>query len=134
MITITETYVDFNGTQRTEDFLFHFSQAELMEMEMSIEGGFSARVQRIINTNSRPELLKIMKEFVLDAYGIKSEDGRRFRKNADIRQSFVECPAYSKIFMRLATDAKAAADFINGVTPDDMPKPDAEPVAIPAAT
>lgn len=123
MIVLTETYTDFNGTQRTEEFRFHFNQAELMEMEMSTEGGFSARVQRIINANSQPELLGIMKTFVLDAFGIKSEDGRRFMKDADIRRGFMECPAYSKIFMRLATNAEAAAEFINGVTPDDMPKP-----------
>lgn len=123
MITITETYTDYNGTKRTEEFLFHFNKAELLEMEMTTEGGFSARVNRIINANSHSELVKIMKQFVLDAYGIKSDDGRRFMKSDEIRRSLVECPAYSQIFMRLATDDKAAADFINGVTPDDMPKP-----------
>lgn len=123
MIVITETYVDYDGKQRTEDFRFHFNQAELMEMEMSTEGGFSARVNRIINANSQNELFAIMKTFVLDAYGVKSDDGRRFMKDEDIRRSFMECPAYSKIFMRLATDSKAASEFINGVTPDDMPKP-----------
>lgn len=126
MIVYTETYTDFNGNQRTEDFRFHFSQAELMEMELSTEGGFSARVQRIINANSHPELLQLMKNFLLDAYGVKSEDGRRFRKNDEIRQEFLESPVYSKIFMRLTTGEKAAdeaAKFINGVTPEDMPKP-----------
>lgn len=129
MITLTETYTDWNGMQRTEEFRFHFSQAELMEMEMSTEGGFSARVNRIINANSQTELFQIMKTFVRDAFGVKSEDGRRFMKDEEIRRGFVECPAYSKIFMRLATDAKAAAEFVNGVTPEDMPKP----MAVPAA-
>lgn len=130
MITITETYTDWNGMQRTEEFRFHFSQAELMEMEMSTEGGFSARVNRIINANSQTELFQIMKTFVLDAFGVKSEDGRRFMKDAEIRRSFQECPAYSKIFMRLATNSDEAAKFINGVTPEDMPKP----MAVSAAT
>lgn len=123
MIVYTETYTDFNGNQRTEDFRFHFNKAELLEMEMTTEGGFSARVQRIINANSHSELVMIMKKFVLDAFGVKSDDGRRFMKDDDIRRSLVECPAYSQIFMRLASDDKAAAEFINGVTPDDMPKP-----------
>lgn len=132
MIVYTETYTDYDGTQRTEDFRFHFNQAELMEMELSTEGGFSARVNRIINANSHPELLQVMKTFVLDAYGVKSEDGRRFMKDADIRRAFVESPVYSKIFMRLTTGpnaAEEAAKFINGVTPDDMPKPMAAPAA-----
>ena len=133
MIKITKTYTDFNGKQRTEDFHFHFNQAELMEMEMSTEGGFSTRVQRIINANSHSELLQIMKKFVLDAFGVKSEDGRRFMKSDEIRRSFVECPAYSMIFMELATNTEAATEFINKVVPADMPKADA-PAAIPAAT
>lgn len=126
MIVYTETYPDYDGNQRTEEFRFHFSQAELMEMELSTEGGFSARVNRIINANSHPELLQVMKTFLLDAYGVKSEDGRRFKKNAEIRQAFLESPVYSRIFMRLTTGPNAAdeaAKFINGVTPDDMPKP-----------
>lgn len=126
MIVYTETYTDYDGNQRTEDFRFHFNQAELMEMEMTTEGGFSARVQRIINANSQTELFQVMKTFILDAYGVKSEDGRRFKKNADLRQEFLESPVYSKIFMRLTTGKNAAEEaskFINGVTPDDMPKP-----------
>lgn len=126
MIVYTETYTDYDGNQRTEDFRFHFNQAELMEMELSTEGGFSARVQRVINANSHPELLQVMKTFLLDAYGVKSEDGRRFMKDDEIRRAFVESPVYSKIFMRLTTGKEAAeeaAKFINGVTPEDMPKP-----------
>lgn len=132
MIVYTETYTDYNGNQRTEEFRFHFNQAELMEMELSTEGGFSARVNRIINANSHPELLQVMKTFVLDAYGVKSEDGRRFQKTDEIRQEFLESPVYSRIFMRLTTGPNAAdeaAKFINGVTPDDMPKPMAAPAA-----
>ena len=133
MLVYTETYTDYDGNQRTEDFRFHFSQAELLEMEMSTEGGFSARVNRIINANSQPELLQVMKTFILDAYGVKSEDGRRFKKNAEIRQEFLESPVYSRIFMRLTIGpnaAEEAAKFINGVTPDEMPKP----MAVPATT
>jgi hypothetical protein len=133
MIVYNETYIDYDGNQRTEEFRFHFSKAELLEMEMAIEGGFSARVNRIINANSHPELLKVMKTFILDAYGVKSEDGRRFKKSDEIRREFEESPVYSNIFMRLTTGkdaAKLAAEFVNGVTPDDMPKP----MAVPAAT
>lgn len=133
MLVYTETYPDYNGDQRTEDFRFHFSQAELLEMEMSTEGGFSARVNRIINANSKPELFQVMKTFILDAYGVKSEDGRRFRKTPELRQEFLESPVYSRILMRLTTGPNAAEEaskFINGVTPDEMPKP----MAVPAAT
>ena len=120
MTSKTITYKDWNGKDRTETFYFHFSQAELMEMEISQEGGFSERVKKIAAANNLPDMLKIWKNFVLDAYGVKSEDGRRFMKNEEIRQSFVECPAYSIIFMELATNTEAASNFINTVVPADM--------------
>ncbi len=120
MTSKTVTYKDWNGMDRTETFYFHFSQAELMEMEISQEGGFSERVKKIAAANKLPDMLKIWKNFVLDAYGIKSDDGRRFMKNEEIRQSFVECPAYSIIFMELATNTEAASNFINTVVPADM--------------
>ena len=120
MIHETITYKDWNGLERTENFYFHFTQAELMEMEMSTEGGFAERVQRMIDAKNTAELIKIIKKFVLDAYGVKSDDGRRFMKNDELRTAFVECPAYSEIFMKLATDSEAASKFVNGVVPADM--------------
>lgn len=132
MITYTENYTDYAGNKRTEEFHFHYNQAELMEMELETEGGFSARVNRIINANSHPELYRLIKQFILGAYGVKSEDGRRFMKSDEIRRSFEESPVYEILMMRMTTGPNAgdeAAKFINGITPDTMPKPMAEPAA-----
>lgn len=120
MIKKTITYVDFNDVQRTETFYFNYSQAELLEMEMSIDGGFVERVKRIIDAKDAPSLVKLWKKFVIDAYGVKSDDGRRFIKNDEVRAAFVECPAYSAIFMELATDDVAGAEFVKGVVPANM--------------
>lgn len=126
MLTITEIYNDYLGNQRTEEFNFHYNQAELMEMELETEGGFSARVQRIVNANSYPELYKVMKQFILGSYGVKSEDGRRFMKSPEISRSFEESPVYERLMMRMTTGpdaANEAAKFINGITPEGMAKP-----------
>ena len=122
MITKTVPYTDYNGQQVTEEFRFHFSEAELMEMQLSEHGGFNQRVQKIINAADQPALIKLVKEFVLDAYGVKSPDGKRFMKNEELRTAFLENPAYSKIFMELATDDVKAAEFVNGVVPEHMKK------------
>lgn len=124
MIKKTVTYKDYNDVERTEDFYFNFSKAELLEMELSTVGGFSERVKKIIDAKDQPSLIRLIKDFVLDAYGEKSADGKRFMKNDEIRTSFVENPAYSVIFMELATNADEAAKFVNGVAPADMPKVD----------
>lgn len=129
MLTITETYNDYLGNTRTEDFHFHYNQAELMEMELETEGGFSTRVQKIVNANSYPELYKLMKKFILGSYGVKSEDGRRFMKSPEISRSFEENPVFERLMMRMTTGpdaAKESAKFINGITPEGMAKPMAE--------
>ena len=120
MIKKTVTYIDYNGVERTESFYFHFSQAEILDMEMGTEGGFAERIQRIIDAKDQTSLLKVIKNFVLDAYGEKSADGRRFIKSKEVKDAFVECPAYSEIYMELLTDDKVAAEFVNKVIPEDM--------------
>lgn len=120
MIKKTVTYIDYNEVERTETFHFHFTEAEILDMEMSTEGGFAERVQRIIDAKEQTELLKVIKKFVYDAYGVKSEDGKRFIKSEEVKNAFIECPAYSEIFMELLTDDVKASEFVNGVVPEHM--------------
>lgn len=129
MIKKTVTYKDLNGKERTETFYFHYFESEIMDMEMSEEGGLAERIQRIIDAKDQASLLKVIKKFVVDAYGIKSDDGRRFIKNQDVKDAFVECPAYSKIYMELLTNDELAAEFVNKVVPEDMAAQLAELVA-----
>lgn len=118
------TYTDYNGVERSEDFYFNLTKAELMEMEMSTVGGFTEMVQRIVAANDAPSIIKIFKELILKAYGEKSPDGKRFVKSKEISDAFSQTEAYSQLFMELATDANAAADFVNGLVPNEN-KPNA---------
>jgi hypothetical protein len=120
MLKKTVTYKDYNDVERTETFYFHFNEAEILDMEMSTEGGFAERVQRIIDAKEQTALLKVIKKFVLDAYGVKSEDGKRFIKTDKVKEEFIQSPAFSIIFMELVTNDKLAAEFVNGVVPDSM--------------
>ena len=120
MLKLTETYTDFNGVERTEDFHFNLTKAEVMEMEMSTTGGMAEMIQRIVASQDAPAIIKIFKDLVLKSYGQKSPDGRRFIKSDELREDFASTEAYSQIFMRLATDADAAAKFVNGIMPQDL--------------
>ena len=123
MLKKTITYYDYNGVERTEDFYFNLSKAELMEMEMSISGGLTEMIEKIVATKDAPAIIKIFKELVLKAYGEKSADGKRFeKKNGALAEAFAETEAYSQIFMELATDADKAAEFVNGIMPSDIAK------------
>lgn len=120
MIKKTVTYEDYNGEKRTETFYFHYTEAEILDMEMSEEGSFAERIQRIIDAKDKTALMKLVKKFVIDAYGVKSEDGKRFMKNDEVKAAFLECPAYSDIFMDMVTNDELAAEFVNGVIPNTM--------------
>lgn len=120
MLKKTITYTDYNGVERTEDFYFYLSKADLMEMEMGTTGGFAEMIQKVVNAQDAPAIIKIFKDLILKAYGEKSADGKRFIKNDEIRDAFSQTEAYSQLFMELATNSDAAAKFVNGIMPADV--------------
>ena len=129
MLKKTITYTDYNGNERTEDFYFNLTEAEIMEMEMSTAGGLAESIPRIVAAQDAPSIIKIFKDIVLKAYGVKSADGKRFIKNSAIREEFEQTEAYSKLFMELATDEDAAAEFVNGIVPAAKKQPSIAPAA-----
>lgn len=126
MLKKTITYTDYNDVKRTEDFYFNLSKAELSEMELSVDGGYAEMAKKIAETQNAPELVKLFKELILKAYGEKSADGRRFmkvdEKGNPLSIAFSQTEAYSELFMELAQDAEAAANFFKGVIPADLSK------------
>lgn len=120
MLKETIKYTDYNGVERTEDFWFHLSKAELMEWEMGTTGGLTEMIKRIVDAQDAPAIIKIFKELVLKAYGQKSPDGKRFIKSEELATEFSQTEAYSQLFMELATDADKAAAFVNGIMPSDV--------------
>lgn len=120
MLKRTITFEDFDGNSRSEDFYFNLSKAEVAEMELSQQGGFSNYLKRIIDEQDAPTLVQLFKDLVLKSYGRKSDDGRRFIKSDELREEFAQTNAYSELFIALATDAEEASAFINGILPADL--------------
>jgi hypothetical protein len=114
------TYTDFNDQTVTETFYFNLSKAELVEMEMSIKGGLGEQIREMIRAEDSPKLIALFKRLVLEAYGVKSDDGKRFIKSEQLREEFTQTNAYSELFMELATNNEAAAIFLNGIIPKDV--------------
>lgn len=132
MLKKTITYTDYNGVERTEDFYFNLTKAEILEMELGTVGGLVNTIQGIINAKDQPALTKYFKELVLKSYGEKSADGRRFIKNDEVREAFSQTEAYSIIFMELAVDDNAAAAFVNGIVPKDLAEAAGQEAALKA--
>lgn len=135
MLKKTITYEDFNGNTVSEDFFFHLSKAELVELELSHKGGLSDSLKKIIESEDGKAIIAEFKNIILTSYGKRSDDGRRFVKNQTLRDEFESSEAYSTLFMELVTDAEAAADFVNGIIPAGLSEEAAKTMGIdPAVT
>lgn len=110
-------YTDYNGTEREEPFYFNLNKAEVAEMELEIKGGLSALITRIVETDDRPQLIAMFKKLILKSYGVKSDDGKRFKKSQEISDEFEQSEAYAELFMELASNTDAMSDFVNGIIP-----------------
>lgn len=120
MLKESITYTDYNNVTRTEDFYFNLSKAELMEMEIATPGGFAEMIKRVVDAQDAPTIINVFKDLVLKSYGEKSPDGKRFIKKPELSEAFSQTEAYSQLFMKLATDADAAAAFVKGIMPNDL--------------
>ncbi len=80
MLKRTITYTNFNDEEVSEDFFFHLSKAELVELEMSHKGGLSEMLERIIADEDGKTIIEEFKNVIMKSYGKKSPDGKRFIK------------------------------------------------------
>ena len=58
------TYVDFNGVERTEDFYFNLSKAEIADMELSTTGGIKDMVNKILEAKDQAKLVSLFKDLI----------------------------------------------------------------------
>lgn len=113
-------YEDYNGQTREEDFYFNLNKGEIFNLQFGTEGGLNKAIQKIIQTEDTPKIVKIFQDIILNAYGVKSDDGRRFIKSEELSTEFKQTEAYSELLMELVSDEKKAADFINALMPKDL--------------
>jgi hypothetical protein len=134
MLKKTIKYTDYDGNERTEDFYFNLSKAEVMEMEMGTNGGMEKMMAKIVAEQDSKRIVETFKEIIVKSYGEKSLDGKHFVKSKELADKFTQTEAYSELFMELATNANAAAVFINGIIPQGVAElePGATPMLVPA--
>lgn len=123
MLKKTITYKTFDDTEVTEDFYFNLTEAEVLKMEVRAPGNsFAEMLQNIVKSNNGQLIMDTFENFILAAYGEKSEDGKYFLKSPEKTEMFKSTNAYSQFFMEICLNSGAAADFVNGIMPKDMDK------------
>lgn len=117
MLKKTITYTDFNGEERTEDFHFNLTKAEIMEMELGTNGGLHQLLTKIVAEKDSAKIVEHFKTIIRKAFGEKSADGKYFVKSQELTDAFLQTEAYSDLFMELATNAQASSAFVNAIIP-----------------
>lgn len=130
MFTEKISYTDLNGEEQTKTLYFNISKSELVKENMAVAGTLQKHLERISEAKDLPELGKAFNGFIRLAYGEIAPDGQGFikrvpDKNAEGGQRwlfdyFEQTPAYDAFYMKLMTDNKYAAKFIQAILPKDM--------------
>lgn len=124
MLTQVYEYTDYLGRKRKSTVRFNFDESELAEMALSDEGGLDEWIDKIINSSSVEEIVKIVKNVILRAYGERTEDGRFIKEDpitgAPLSRKFKSSAVFPMVFMDVCFDAKKAAAFISGCVPENM--------------
>lgn len=131
MLKKTMTYTDYNGNQVTDDFYFNLTKAEIIELELSTDkaAGLEATINKLREELNGREIMDLFKRIIRKSIGRKSADGKRFIKNDEIADEFMETEAYSDLVVELCTDADKASAFFAAIVPQpDKPSISAPPI------
>ena len=129
MLKKTIKYVDYDGKERSEDFYFNLSKAELIEMDLVEQNGLEATINKIIDAKDNKRIVEMFKDLILRSYGEKSVDGRRFIKSKELSEQFSQTEAFVELYMSMFTNPDEAAAFIKAVGPQI---PEQDPAKHPA--
>lgn len=134
MIKQSITYPDLDENMVTDEFYFHLSKAELIEMDLIAgRGGLQGAIEEIIKEQDTAKVIDLFKKIILGSIGERSDDNKRFIKNQEIRDRFSQSAAYSELFISMVKDADMAAKFITGLAPQGL-KEDLDAIAANQAT
>lgn len=127
MLKQTVTYEDFAGDQRTDDLYFNISKAELtehldLEAELThVAQIFEGRDENFqLSVEEKKTVIAIIKKFMKLAYGVRSEDNKRFIKSEEIWEEFTQTAAYQSYFFSLFAEPNKALVFVEGILPKDF--------------
>jgi hypothetical protein len=120
MLKHTLTYTDFNGEQITEDLYFHMSEADLIRLDATYPQGLESAINEMVEADDKMAIFEMFETLVARAYGQKSEDGKRFVRNEQVREEFLQTAAYEALVSELVMDEEAAAKFFSAMVPQQL--------------
>lgn len=119
MIKKTISYIDYNGDNQTEEHYFNLTKAELMRLRVKNDGKYLDHVQDLVAERKVEGLFDFFYNLLLDAHGVKSEDGKHFVKNPAERAGFESSIAFSEILAEFLGEPGKMSEFTRAILPPD---------------
>lgn len=111
-------YEDFDGNIQDETLYFNLSRMELVALQSRYGKEDMAKyIEKLIEDKDLEKMYELLNDIVLTAYGVRSEDGKRFIKNEQIREEFVQSLAYEALIEDFHDETrKVLENFVTGIT------------------
>lgn len=116
MLKIDIAYKDLDDNDAMETCYFNISMPELVELGEDL----SEKLTKVVAQGTGKQIMSAFQHLISLTYGERSEDNKRFSKNALLTADFMTSPVYEALFMRLLTEPGFAAEFITGVFPKNL--------------
>lgn len=111
-------YEDFDGATQVETLYFNLNRMELIVLQSRYgKEDMAAYIDKLVEDKDIEKVYEILNDIVLSAYGLRSEDGKRFIKNETIREEFKQSLAYEALIEDFHDETrKVLESFIVGIT------------------
>ena len=110
-------YQGFDGEIIEEDLYFNLTRMDAIELSARYESkDLAAYMDEIVKNKDIVSLYRVLKDIVLLAYGVKSEDGKRFIKNETVKKEFEESLAFAQLIEDFHETESALSEFVTGIT------------------
>lgn len=122
MVKKAITFTNFNGEEKTEDFYFHLTEADLIGLNLEFgKDGIEKAMEDFTVNEDLLGIYNFMQKTIAMAVGKKTPDGR-FVKSDLIKENFISSQAYSDMLVEFFEDPDKFTAFVEGIIPHKTAK------------
>lgn len=113
-------YTDFNGNESNTDLYFNLTRLDAVKIirKFGTPKDFQTKIADIAKSGDALAMLDLIEYVIEMSYGVKSEDGQRFKKSQAIVDDFKASAAYEAFLEKLITKDGYLEDFFSRLVPE----------------
>lgn len=108
------SYKDFENKSVKETLFFNLTTRDSAKLTIKY-GDLTKYVKKIEKEKDAAAMMVLIEDLVLTAYGERSEDGRHFIRNEEIRERFSYSLAFEALLDDLYSDEKKMSKFFDAL-------------------